>query len=738
MTAGEMMEEMIAGAMAEISEVLVAAAKATEGQEREDAEILARVCKVILDLGLKFERSRRLAQGDLAVQLAPICARAKTNPVKGASLVAAQVEQYLSSLSDAAKSAKLVSKVTSAGPYLNVSLNRPMVYKRVVEAVLSLKEKYGNTEFWKGKRVIVEHTSSNPNAPLHIGNLRNVMIGAHAARLIASVGAEVKQHFYVNDLGAQIGLTAFGYNRVYNLIKPTMKIDHWIGSMYAIMNTLVELQKVEVDIGSLADACDAGAEAADAFKEKLVQQAEGKSDKQKSIEEYIGIFRELRDRDGYEVLFKTVVGEMRGEKDIKKGGALLNLAYEKQEPWAIKIFRKMVIDCLSGVQETLETYNVRHDAFDFESELGWEGSNDQFLDIMKSASYFVPQTQSNDKGVPEGAYLNMQQFIVDQKLPQGKKGYMKPYPNLYVLRPDGSTLYTFRDIVYSFKKAHASDLALNVICSEQDLAQQKVALAMYMMNPDLVGRQYHLNYELVKLKTGKMSGRRGRYLLADDLYAQIKEEVRSKMAAKYAERGDNVEKEFFDRVTHEISTAAMKYALLCVSCQTQISFDIAKITDFEDASAPFILYNSTRLSSVLQKYEVVVDSGKCTALPDISTIDWSKLDSQMEWEMMMEFVLGFPTTLKEAVCPSGKEMPKPPGLPEFATHKVCEFLNQFVRRLSSYYGPKGVRILPHRDQDTVPDDQQKAIHARIFLCQCFRQVIDNGLDKLMIKPLRRM
>ena len=60
----------------------------------------------------------------------------------------------------------------------------------------------------------------------------------------------------------------------------------------------------------------------------------------------------------------------------------------------------MVTDCLSGVQETLNTcvfgvgcnlcepgltccappvfrYNVRHDVFDFESELGWEGSNDK-------------------------------------------------------------------------------------------------------------------------------------------------------------------------------------------------------------------------------------------------------------------------------------------------------------------------------------------------------------------------
>ena len=127
---------------------------------------------------------------------------------------------------------------------------------------------------------------------------------------------------------------------------------------------------------------------------------------------------------------------------------------------------------------------------------------------------------------------------------------MKPYPNLYVLRPDGSTLYTFRDIVYSFKKAHQSDLALNVICSEQDLAQQKVALAMYMMNPEMVGRQYHLQYDLVKLKTGKRSGRRGRYLRADDLYAQLKDEITKKMKAKYEQRGDNVTQEFFLSLIH--------------------------------------------------------------------------------------------------------------------------------------------------------------------------------------------
>ena len=82
----------------------------------------------------------------------------------------------------------------------------------------------------------------------------------------------------------------------------------------------------------------------------------------------------------------------------------------------MKIFRKMVCDCLTGVQTTLSTYGVQHDQFDFESELGWEGSNNKVLEIMKNSDYYVPQTQCNDKGVPQGAYLDMDGFIRDQGL----------------------------------------------------------------------------------------------------------------------------------------------------------------------------------------------------------------------------------------------------------------------------------------------------------------------------------
>lgn len=41
----------------------------------------------------------------------------------------------------------------------------------------------------------------------------------------------MKQLFYVNDLGAQIGLTALGYSRVYDKLKPMLKVDQWIGTL---------------------------------------------------------------------------------------------------------------------------------------------------------------------------------------------------------------------------------------------------------------------------------------------------------------------------------------------------------------------------------------------------------------------------------------------------------------------------------------------------------------------------
>ena len=61
----------------------------------------------------------------------------------------------------------------------------------------------------------------------------------------------------------------------------------------------------------------------------------------------------------------------------------------------------------------------------------------------------------------------------------------------------------------------------------------------------------------------------------------------------------------------------------------------------------------------------------------------------------MEYVLPLASMIRDGASP---KLPEPPALPQYGTHKVCEFLNGMVRALSGYYGPSGVRILPTDSQ----------------------------------------
>ena len=81
---GDLMEETIAEVKGELRgffEAKAGSSAPAEGEGSEEAALMIRLAQAVCDQGLKMERSRRLDQGDLAVQLAPICGRAKTNPV---------------------------------------------------------------------------------------------------------------------------------------------------------------------------------------------------------------------------------------------------------------------------------------------------------------------------------------------------------------------------------------------------------------------------------------------------------------------------------------------------------------------------------------------------------------------------------------------------------------------------------------------------------------------------------
>lgn len=100
----------------------------------------------------------------------------------------------------------LVLEKDAVGPYLNFKLDRSAFAADVVSHILQEGERYGSAQPGAGKKILIEHTSINPNASPHVGRARNAMIGDSLVRLFRFEGYEVDVHYYVNDMGRQIGL----------------------------------------------------------------------------------------------------------------------------------------------------------------------------------------------------------------------------------------------------------------------------------------------------------------------------------------------------------------------------------------------------------------------------------------------------------------------------------------------------------------------------------------------------
>ncbi|MDI9646308.1 MAG: arginine--tRNA ligase [Archaeoglobales archaeon] len=105
-----------------------------------------------------------------------------------------------------------------------------------MEVILSQDENYGNVNL-KGE-ILVEHTSANPDGPLHIGHVRNAVIGDTLARILRKAGYDVRTHYYVNDMGRQAAVTVLGYE-LFGL--SDKKPDHAVADSYIKAN--VELEK---------------------------------------------------------------------------------------------------------------------------------------------------------------------------------------------------------------------------------------------------------------------------------------------------------------------------------------------------------------------------------------------------------------------------------------------------------------------------------------------------------------
>src|SRR5574341_236637 len=186
----------------------------------------------------KFEISEasRPEFGDVSCNIAFLLAKSlKKKPFDIAKIVSEEYQK---------NSGKFV-KQSSPHPsgYVNFFANHPELNNATIAA--SVEKNYGIVNVGKKSKVIVEHTSVNPNKALHIGHVRNIIIGDAVARILKKAQYDVRILNYVDDSGLQVAdiIVGFKYGGFPAEPPKDQKFDHYCGDIVYVKTT----EKYETD-----------------------------------------------------------------------------------------------------------------------------------------------------------------------------------------------------------------------------------------------------------------------------------------------------------------------------------------------------------------------------------------------------------------------------------------------------------------------------------------------------------
>ncbi|MDP2951223.1 MAG: arginine--tRNA ligase, partial [bacterium] len=116
-----------------------------------------------------------------------------------------------------------IEKIETAGAYINFFISK----KKLAEQIIKINESYGKGR--KKEKILLEHTSVNPNASPHVGRTRNSIIGDSIKRILEFNGHKIETHYYVNDVSKQVAMLAL-------VFKPKDSFDD-------LLNRYVEISK---------------------------------------------------------------------------------------------------------------------------------------------------------------------------------------------------------------------------------------------------------------------------------------------------------------------------------------------------------------------------------------------------------------------------------------------------------------------------------------------------------------
>jgi len=370
---------------------------------------------------------------------------------------------------------------------------------------------------------------------------------------------------------------------------------------------------------------------------------------------------------------KRISGKKELEEEVKEINRKLYSGEDKKLNSMLKETRKWSLDYFDSVYRD---FGARFDRLYFESEVEGPG--------IKLAKELLKKEIAKKS---EGA------IVMDLK---------KWDLGVYVLLTrDGTPLYSVKDFILAGlqEKEFHPDRIIHVVGTEQNLHFKQLFKSLERVNPKIAKKEFHLSYELVNLKSGKMASREGTVITYDELKKEVLSHAASE-TKKHARAEGSVGG--MKKLNEMIATGAIKYDMVKQSPEKVIVFDWKQALSFDGNAAPYLQYTHARCSSIFEKGGIK-KPGKFEA---------RHLNGKKEILLMKKLLL-FP----EAVQAAARDM---------RPHYIANYVFELATLFNDFY--QNVPVLK----------SGKEREARLALVKASQQAIHNSLQLLGIEAPDRM
>ena len=475
---------------------------------------------------VEFQATRKEFEGDITVVVFPMLRYKKGNPVQigedlGAYLVANVTE---------------ITNYNVVKGFLNLVIDAA-VYTRFFNTA------YANTNFGfvtptaDAQAVMVEYSSPNTNKPLHLGHVRNNLLGYSVAEIIKASGKKVYKTQIINDRGIHICKSMLAWEK------------------YAPNGSDGQKETPETTLNPELRKGD-----------KLVGNYYVKFDQE------------------YKKEIAQLIAVGKTEEEAKKEAPLLLAAQQMLLKWeagdtqTVSLWKTMNSWVYSGFEVTYKNMGVDFDTLYYESNTYLLGKDVVAQGIEKGVFF-----KKEDGSV----WCDLTEDGLDEKIVLRSDGTA-----VYMTQDIGTAIQRVKDfpdvggMVYT-------------VGNEQDYHFQVLFLILKKLGFDWSKQLHHLSYGMVDLPSGKMKSREGTVVDADELMLEMTNTA--KAISEELGKLDGYSEEEKNELYKIIGLGALKYFILKVDPKKRILFDPKSSVDFQGNTGPFIQYTYARIQSIIRK-----------------------------------------------------------------------------------------------------------------------------------------